>query len=60
MEQKRLTIPERFQELISDMRRYQYSDHLPDSISSLALSLWNEKALSERKFIKEIYAITNE
>jgi len=60
MEQKRLVIPERFQELISDMRRYQYSDHLPDSISSLALSLWNEKALSERKFIKEIYAVTND
>jgi len=60
MEQKRLVIPERFQELISDMRRYQYSDHLPDSISSLALSLWNEKALSEHKFIKEIYAVTND
>jgi len=60
MEQKRLVIPERFQELISDMRRYQYSDHLPDSISSLALSLWNEKTLSERKCIKEIYAVTNE
>jgi len=26
----------------------------------LALSLWNEKALSEHKFIKEIYAVTND
>ena len=60
MEQKRLAIPERFHELISDMRRYQYSDHLPDTISSLALSLWNEKALSQRKLIKEIYAVTND
>ncbi len=60
MEQKRVAIPAKFTELISDMKRYNLDEHLPDSIASLSLSVWNDKLLhSEKKPIEHIFAVRN-
>ncbi len=61
MEQRRLCIPAKYTELISDLKRYNLNEHLPDSVASLALCVWNEKQThKEKKVIKQIFARTNE
>ncbi|DAZ85576.1 TPA_asm: terminase [Altiarchaeum virus] len=60
MEQRKICIPAKFTELISDLKKYNLNEHLPDSVASLALAVWNEKTLhKEKKFIKEIFAVRN-
>jgi len=51
MEQGNLIIPDvspetfKYQELISDLRKYKNFLHLPDSVAALALAVWNAKKL---------------